>query len=139
MALYVTIEDNSGGSPISLKADSIEHTGVRPVAQAGLPGSTSIDEEVIVLDLGITTEQITINGTCSSDNADDDYKVTLRSAFMDWFGNITDFSAGTGMPKLTLNSNESYLGSIRAFSFRMEEAKENRWTFSLTFSVHSKV
>ena len=109
-------------------ASNIEHSGTRPGAiAAALPA-----EEMLFLDLGSALEKIIVTGVCDYVTAPT--KLQLREAFKNWYDN-----AANNMTKLTLNDTETYLGGIQTFSFRQEEAKEDRWNWSFAFVVHSKV
>jgi len=133
MSLLVVLERSTTTPSYSLKAHTVEHAGTRMPTQAGLPA-----KEVMLLDLGINVEQITVSGTVDSSPS----KSELRDAFVDWYADITINKATkaiTGYAKLTVGSGESYYGEVKQYSFRLEEAKEDRQEFTFVFLVSSKV
>jgi len=133
MSLLIIFERSTGTPTYNLKAHTCEHAGTRMPTQAGLP-----DKEVMLLDLGINVEQITVSGTVDTNPT----KAELRDACADWYADISvdkTTKAITGYAKLTVGPSEAYYGEIKQYSFRLEEAKEDRQEFSFVFLVSSKV
>ena len=131
MALDVTLSNYSGGTTYSLSAETVEHEVSRMPIASALPAGG-----VILLDLGLYLETITVTGTCveyDSVVANPD-KIKLRAGAVSWYTNIKDH----GYSVLRLNSYESYTGVIKAFHFR-QEAAEDPLSFSLVFQVKAVV
>lgn len=134
MTLKVQLQNYAGTSTYYLTAEVVEHALTRLPVQAPLP-----DKGVIFLDLGLGQEQISIRGIVDS-TAD---KLLYRTAARDWYDDITDWKAGTGMTKLILNSSETYLGGVKSLNFRQESGKldavaDQGWEFDLVFLVFRK-
>jgi hypothetical protein len=133
MALSVQLK-RSTGTTYYLTAEVVEHSVVRLPVQAALP-----EKNMIVIDLGIVQEQINIRGVVDSAGT----KLSYRAAARDWYGDITDWRLGTGMPQLIINSSETYYGAIKSLNFRQEAAKletvtDQGWEFDLVFLVFKK-
>ena len=131
MALQVIFAKSGGTPAYSLKSETTEHSGQRLPSQAGLPG-----KEVLILDLGIVVEQITVSGLVDTDTPT---KAQLRAACRDWYSDIVPGPPITGFATLTLDAGEAYYVAVKSYTFRMEEAKEDRWTFSIVCVVSADV
>jgi hypothetical protein len=127
--LQVILKRSTGSPSYNLKVSSVEHTGQRLPMQAGLP-----QEQVLLLDLGICVEQITVAGVVDTAPT----KLELRAACSSWYGDIVIDKVTksiTGYTELTVVTGETYYGVVKQFSFRLEEAKEDRQDFSFIFLV----
>jgi hypothetical protein len=127
------------GSPYSLLAETVSHSFSRFPAQAGLPKTTANPSynPVLLLDLGICIEQISIEGIVNTTalNAGDPTKAQLESVMRGWF--IATSVTPNQMTKLTINSTQSYYGAFKSATFSQQAAQEDRWSFSLIFLVSS--
>jgi hypothetical protein len=123
-----------GEKTYTLKAEAIDHVFTRIPAQAGLPGVETQQAPVIIIDLGVCVQQITVNGYVDSDSTDSSNptKDNLEYATLKWwkYGDDT-----TTLMQITLPGGTTYPCSVKMASFHMDGAQEDRWSFSLTFLV----
>ena len=122
------------GATYYFLAEAIDHTFTRLPAQAGMPGVESTQAGVITLDLGVCTQQITINGYVNTESmgANDPTKANLVSAVLTWW----KYGATPGdLPQLTLPGGDTYPVSIKMASFHIEGGLMDRWIFSIIFLV----
>jgi hypothetical protein len=131
MALQVAFAKSGGTPSYSLKAERVEHSGQRLPTQSALPG-----KEVLVLDLGMVAEQITITGVVEVTGSTPT-KANLRTACRDWYSDISPGPPPSGFATLTVDAGEAYYVVVKNYNFIMEEAKEDRWTFSIVFLISS--
>ena len=135
MALNVSIQKS--GVIYQLQVDTLEHIFTRMPSQAGLPAENTEDPTVILLDLGICVEQISLRGivNTTSKGGNDPSKVNLEIVARTWFESTTEYSQ---MVKLTISSGQSYYGAIRSATFRQMGALEDRWEYEILFLCAQK-
>jgi len=135
MAIATTI--TYSGTTYELQCDTVEHVFVRAPTQAGMPGEESAEPIVITVDLGVVTQQISLNGIVNtiSVGGDDPAKADLETVCLEWWKYGDD---PTTMPVLAIPGG-SYYVTLKTASFRMEGALEDRWAFSLAWLVRQEI
>ena len=132
--LSITLSKSGGtGSPLSLKADHVEHQIARYPAQVGLPSEPNKDSNIFMLDLGMKVEQISCSGLVDvAPNDGTSSKSQLETAARQWWAYG---DAGTDFAKMSIDSSNSYYGAIKQVNFQQDGALEDRWKFDLIFLV----
>ena len=135
MALQVILE--KGGTTYSLRADKIVHMFTRLPTQIPLPADNSGNPQVFSLDLGMSIEQITLQGVVdTSGSGTNPSKANLEDVLRTWW----DYGdTPTSLAKLTIASGQSYYGHFKSGEFTQEGALEDRWGLSLVFLVRCKI
>ena len=73
------------GTTYTLQCESIEHVFIRMPTQAGMPGEESTEPIVITVDLGVVTQQISLNGVVNvtSTGGNDPSKAELEAVCLE--------------------------------------------------------
>jgi len=140
MSLSATI--SFGGTTYSLRVDTAVHSFTRFPTQAPLPADESGNPQVFSLDLGMSLEQWSLQGTVNtvSSGAGDPSKTNLATACRTWWAYGDTVSA---LPILTIDAtastSESYYVHLKNFEARRIAALEDRWEFSMILLVRQAV
>ena len=135
MAISTTIVFS--GTTYELQCESIDHMFVRMPTQAGMPGEEATEPIVITVDLGVVTQQITMNGLVNTTSAggNDPSKADLEIVCLKWwkYGDVPANLVRVNIP------GGSYYAVLKTASFKMEGALEDRWNFSIAWLVREEI
>jgi len=138
--LSVVLTKPGGETTYNLLASKVEHSMIRTPAQSGLVGDTTTQDPIVLMfDLGMCVEQITITGLVNSaaGGAGEPTKAQLETVVREWWAadvtaaNMTKvkiYDAGGGV-------DQEYYGAIKSCGFQQEAALTDRWAFSLVLLV----
>ncbi len=134
-ALNVQISHGLGGATYNLLAENVSHQFTRMPSQAGLPSeSDGTDPNVLLLDLGICIQQISVSGIVNSEGTTSPStptKTEFETIVKTWFKT----TANKGDLMTITISGSTYSGAIRTANFRQTAGQEDRWDFEITFLV----
>jgi hypothetical protein len=129
MAITVSIE--KGGQTWNLKCEQVTHSYTRAPIQAGLPGQSGANPNVLLLDLGICIQQITIRGVVNvtSDGTGDPIKSDLDLVCQQWFE-----SSATAADLIDISIPEgTYHGVVKSATFTKVGGVETYWNYDIMF------
>lgn len=125
------------GTTYKLMCETVEHSFVRLPTQSGMPAVEGSEPEVLIVDLGVVTQQVTLNGTVNvtSSGSDDPTKQQLETMCLTWwkYGDTPSTMVRLNIP------GSSYYVALKTASFRMEGGLENRWAYSLAWLVRLEI
>lgn len=130
MSLLVSIAKD--GTTYNLRCEQITHSFTRAPTQSGLPGENSGDPNVLLLDLGVCIQQISVRGlvNVTSDGSGDPTKSELDTVVKRWYESS---ATPATMMQISTPSSGSYYGVVRSASFTMLAGTETYWSFEITF------
>jgi hypothetical protein len=139
MGLNVTI---SKGTSYTLRAERVTHSFDRSISPNALPsGTEGIAGQVFVLDLGMMTQQIIIEGLVdNAPKSGEPSKVQLEDVMRTWYVQYSiggDNSPAQITLPTGLTTSKSYSGFFKNASFTMMGGLEDRWAYSILFYVVS--
>ena len=122
----------------SVKAERLTHDIVRQPMISPLPGEpTSGESNVLIVDLGIMTQPISISGFIDVvPEGEFMSKAQLEDAARIWWKDA-NWATGEGMMKLKTPLEEVYLGAVKTVRLSLEGGR-NFYTFNLDFVVYKR-
>lgn len=126
------------GTTFALRTDNVTHSFTRFPTQAPLPADSSGNPQVFSLDLGMSLEQLTLQGIVNTVSAvsGDPSKFNLETVCRNWWAyGDTVFV----LPTITISSGQAYYCHLKSGEFRQIAAQEDRHEFSMILLVRQKV